>query len=261
MRIAILYVALGRYQLFWPEFMASCRRDFCPEAQRHWFVFTDSTAISSAEDVSVLHQDFLGWPFSTLYRYHFFRRIRDQLAHFDYVVFFNANAEIQGSISVAEFFGASSSVQLVAGRHPGCYQPSRFPFPFEERPGSAAYVGQGGDYFQGCINAGTGSAFVAMVDALSLAIDADLSRGIVARWHDESHWNCYVLALQRCQPSAVHVLDSCFLYPADVAWSLPGPPRILMRAKENYGGHELLRQQPPPPPQTLIQKLKNRLSR
>jgi hypothetical protein len=259
-RIAILYVALGRYQLFWPAFMASCRRDFCPDAQRHWYVFTDSQAIASASDVTVLHQDFLGWPFSTLYRYHFFRRIRDQLVNFDYVVFFNANAEMQGPISVAEFFGANSFVHLVAGRHPGCHQPSGFVFPFEGRPCSAAYLEQGSDYFQGCINAGTGPAFVAMLDSLSLAIDADLSRGIVARWHDESHWNCYVLAFQRRQPSAVHVLDSHFLYPADVAWSLPRPPRILMRAKENYGGHEFLRQLPSAPPQSLIQKLKNTFS-
>ena len=92
MRIAILYVALGRYDLFWPEFISSCRNHFCPNSERHWYVFTDSSAIAPAADVSVLHQDFLGWPFSTLYRYHLFRRISDEIAGFDYVVFFNANA-------------------------------------------------------------------------------------------------------------------------------------------------------------------------
>jgi hypothetical protein len=258
MRIAILYVALGRYELFWPEFVASCRRHFCPEEDRHWYVFTDSAAIAPASDLTLLHQDFLGWPFSSLYRYHMFRRIRDEIAGADQVVFFNANAVMLGPITPTEFFGEAASIQLVAGRHPGCHQPSGFVYPFESRPCSSAYVEHGCDYFQGCINAGRGEAFAHMVDELCMAIDSDLARGLVARWHDESHWNRYVLDLQARQPEAVHVLESNYLYPTDLDWPLPEPARILMRGKEAYGGHALLRQQPPPLPRTFLQKLKAR---
>ena len=259
MRIAILYVALGRYELFWPQFIASSRRYFCAQAERHWYVFTDSAGIIQGPDVTVLHQDFLGWPFSSLYRYHLFRRVRDAIASADQVVFFNANAEIMGPITPAEFFGEDPAMQLVAGRHPGCHQPSGFEFPYENRPSSSAYVEHGCDYFQGCINAGRGEAFVTMVDDLSDAVDRDLAQGLVACWHDESHWNRYVLALQARHPEAVHVLDSNYLVPSDLDWPLPQPARILMRGKEAYGGHALLRQQPPPPPRTLLQKLKSRL--
>jgi hypothetical protein len=97
-----------------------------------------------------------------------------------------------------------------------------------------------------------------MVDALSAAIDRDLERGLVARWHDESHWNRYVLERQAAQPASVHVLESNFLAPSDLEWPLPQPARILMRGKEAYGGHALLRQQPPPR-RTLLQKLRSRL--
>ena len=167
MRIAILYVALGRYELFWPQFIASCRRHFCPDAQRHWYVFTDSAAILPGPDLTLLHQDFLGWPFSSLYRYHMFRRVRGELASFEQVVFFNANAFFNSLITLEEFFGTSSDIQLVAGRHPGCYHPSGFVYPFENRPNSSAYVEYGCDYFQGCINAGSGRAFSVMIDELS----------------------------------------------------------------------------------------------
>jgi len=258
MRIAILYVALGRYELFWPEFIASSRRFFCPDAERHWYVFTDSAAIQPAPDLTLLHQDFLGWPFSSLYRYHMFRRVRDALARFDRVVFFNANAAILTPITPAEFFGEDAAIELVAGRHPGCHQPSGFVYPYEGRADSRAYVAHGRDYFQGCINAGRGDAFATLVDDLSASIDCDLERGLVARWHDESHWNRYVLARQALQPSSVHVLESNYLAPSDCDWLLPQPVRILMRGKDAYGGHALLRQQPPTR-RTLLQKLKSRL--
>jgi hypothetical protein len=257
MRIAILYVALGRYELFWPEFAASSRRYFCPNADRHWYVFTDSAAIRSASDLTVLRQDFLGWPFSSLYRYHMFRRVRDAIAGSDRVVFFNANAAMLSPITPDEFFGEDAAIELVAGRHPGCHQPSGFVYPYEGRSESSAYVDHGTDYFQGCINAGRGDAFAKMVDDLSAAIDHDLERGLVARWHDESHWNRYVLERQSARPASVHVLESNFLAPSDVEWPLPQPARILMRGKEAYGGHALLRQQPPPR-RTLLQRLKSR---
>jgi len=258
MRVAILYVALGRYQLFWPKFIASCRRHFCPDAQRHWFVFTDSDAFSPAPDVTLLHQDFLGWPFSSLYRYHMFRRVRGELADSDLVVYFNANTYFNTLITLEEFFGGSPDVELVAGRHPGCYNPSGFVFPFENRPSSTAYVEYGCDYFQGCINAGLGSAFTVMADEISSAIDRDLDRGIVACWHDESHWNRYVLALQKNNSRSVHVLDSNYLYPTDLPWSLHKPARILMRSKTPYGGHAVLRQQSHKS-RSLLQRIKNRI--
>lgn len=258
MRIAILYVALGRYELFWPEFISSSRRYFCPDAERHWYVFTDSAAILPAPDLTLLHQDFLGWPFSSLYRYHMFRRVRDAIVDSDLVVFFNANARILDLITPAEFFGEDAAMELVAGRHPGCHQPSGFVYPYESRAESSAYVNHGTDYFQGCINAGRGDAFATMVDTLSAAIDRDLERGLVARWHDESHWNRYVLERQVQKPSSVHVLESNYLTPTDLEWSLPQPARILMRGKDAYGGHALLRQQPPIR-RTLLERLKSRL--
>ena len=184
MRIAILYVALGRYDLFWPEFMVSCRSHFCPAADRHWYVFTDSLSIAHSSDITLLHQDFLGWPFSSLYRYHMFRRLQGEISGADYVVFFNANAFFPSLIESDEFFGSDPRMQLVAGRHPGCYEPSGFVYPFEDRPQSTAYVKHGADYFQGCINAGRGEAFSAMIDELIFSIDRDLALGLVARWHD-----------------------------------------------------------------------------
>ena len=257
MRIAILYIALGRYDIFWPDFISSSRRYFCPNAERQWYVFTDSKAIQPAPDITLLYQDFLGWPFSSLYRYHMFSRVRDAIAGSDYVVFFNANAAMLELITPAEFFGEHAAVELVAGRHPAVHDPSGFLYPYECRPQSSAYVCHGNDYFQGCINAGRGHVFASMVDELSAAIDRYLELGLVARWHDESHWNRYVLDRQAENLASVRVLESNYLAPSDLEWPLPQPPRILMRGKDAYGGHSLLRQQPPPY-RTLLQKLESR---
>lgn len=41
-RIAIVYLAIGKYDVFWDEFYRSCERYLFPDATKHYFVFTDS---------------------------------------------------------------------------------------------------------------------------------------------------------------------------------------------------------------------------
>lgn len=78
MKIGMLYIGIGRYAAFWPEFYRSAREYFLPDATKHFFVFADAPLEDAGDDVSVFHNDDMGWPLNSLWRYHMFLRIADR---------------------------------------------------------------------------------------------------------------------------------------------------------------------------------------
>ena len=80
MKIGILYIGIGRYACFWSGFYKSCEQFLVTEAEKHYYVFTDKEAdIESNEQVQVFHQDDMGWPCNSLFRFKIFNRIKEQL--------------------------------------------------------------------------------------------------------------------------------------------------------------------------------------
>jgi histo-blood group ABO system transferase len=43
------------------------------------------------------------------------------------------------------------------------------------------------------VQGGRPAAYLAAVEAIAAAVDEDAARGITAVWHDESHWNRYLV--------------------------------------------------------------------
>ncbi len=227
-RIAILYICTGKYDIFWAEFYNSCEANFCLSNERHYFVFTDSPQIKSQRNITKVYQDSLGWPFNTLFRYRMFERIHDQLAQYDYVVFFNSNCQFVEKISLSEFFG-NKNKQLVACKHPGFFDKKSIDYTYESRKKSRAYVISPHYYFAGGINGGKSEHYLTVMRILLNSIETDLDNGIVALWHDESHWNAYLNNNFIDIKDSLHILDSSFLYPED--WELPFSPKIIVRDK------------------------------
>ncbi|MEQ8739914.1 MAG: hypothetical protein RID59_15395, partial [Hoeflea sp.] len=89
MKIAILYICTGSYRVFFDGFHASSEEHFLPGHDKTYFVFTDAPLDREYPGVVTVHQDNLGWPGNTLDRFTVFTRVRDQLADFDHVFFFN----------------------------------------------------------------------------------------------------------------------------------------------------------------------------
>ena len=93
-KVAILYIATGRYTVFWDYFYQSAERNLLPDCDKHYFVFTDDQELLNTSDthnVSYILQNKLGWPHDTLMRFDIFLGIKDQLETFDFIYFFNAN--------------------------------------------------------------------------------------------------------------------------------------------------------------------------
>jgi hypothetical protein len=238
MKIAVLYICTGRYPIFWKDFYQSCEQHFIREAEKHYFVFTDAANIAYEEANARIHRIFqnnLGWPGNTLQRYGMFLGIRARLAAFDYLIFFNANLRFVSTIAASDFLPRGNQ-RLIAAVHPAFFNKTPNTMPFERNPHSLAFVdnGEGRRYFQGAINGGDRDAFLSAISIMDANINSDLSKGIVAAVHDESHWNRY-LAVR----DDVKELSPSYIFPE--GWRLPFEPVIVSRDKDKYGGHDRLR--------------------
>ena len=194
MKIAILYICTGRYNVFFNGFYLSCKKYLLNEAEKHFYVWTDDERIREGkEDVTIIHKECAGFPADSLFRFEMFLQAEDQLKKYDFIYFFNANSEIKRPIG-KEILPDDSG--LAMGIWPGKreHQHPMF-FPYERNKKSLAYVaphGKNYTYFMGGLNGGTSKAYLQMIHTLSDNIRNDYDRGIIAKVHDESHINAYL---------------------------------------------------------------------
>lgn len=240
MKVGVLYICTGQYIRFWPEFYRTAQDRLLPEAEKHYFVFTDSSFPEEREDhVTRVHQANLGWPDNTLKRFHMFLSIEEVLEPFDYLYFFNANCRF--SQRVGEEFLPESPERLLVVQHPGQIDKAPDRFPYERNPRSRAAIpqGLGKHYVCGGINGGAARTFLQFCRTARRAIDLDYADGIVAQWHDESHLNRYILD----HPYTLRSAGYC--YPEN--WKLKSraegdiPKIIEVRDKKTHGGRDQLR--------------------
>lgn len=156
----------------------------------------------------------------------------------DYLFFFNANL-LPVSVIYEEEFLPVGDLQLLATQAMSFYNLPRDRFTYERNPESCAYIpyDKGKYYFQGGLQGGRREAFLEACYQMNQAIEQDLSRGIIAVWHDESHWNKYLL-----ERSDVKILSPAYLFPEEENIIISKiVPKILILDKNNYGGHEFMR--------------------
>ena len=197
-KVGILYIALGRYTVFWDEFYESCEKNLL-HADKHYFIWTDNpTPAMQGPNITIIPATRRGWPYDTLLRFEMFYGLRDQLSRFDYLFFFNANFKFINPTDLSEIAPREWDGGLMASLHPGregdVWRDNPDCFPYERRPESTAYVpyGAGRHYVCGAFNGGTADAFLQMCKTLAENIRTDLSKDIVAKVDDESHLNAYL---------------------------------------------------------------------
>ncbi len=126
-----------------------------------------------------------GWPAATLYRHHVLAHHLGELRH-DFVFMVDADMLVEAPI------GPEILAPLVATRHPGFVEIERGErLPYERRPDSAACVAldEGGSYYAGGFVGGARERLRELSQRIAAAVDRDAMRGVVARFHDESHLN------------------------------------------------------------------------
>ncbi len=229
-KIAILSINIGDYIAFWDEFYKSAEKNFMPETQKTYIVFTDKEKdlpYKECENVNCIHQDDLGWPFNTMKRFHMFRSVINKLGSFDYVFFANANALFSVEIN-SDILNDKKDLFVV--EHPGYHLKKRCDKPFERRKESNAYVPfeKGIYYVQGAFYGARRECFIEMISKLDDLTEDDIKKDIIAVWHDESFLNMFVSQnIDRTQ-----VLGWQYLYFEECIF--PYHPVIMLRDKRRY---------------------------
>ena len=170
-------------------------KNFLINDNKTYFVWTDSDR-DFPPNVIKIKIPHLGWPKATLYRYNFFQNSWDKLKNFDYMYYLNANMIALRPVG-REIF-PSDEQGIMATLHPGYYKSTQN-LPYDRNPKSLAYIpfsptlqNTSEKYFMGGFNGGTATAFKQLIDTIALNTKIDEQNGVIARWHDESHFNKYL---------------------------------------------------------------------
>jgi histo-blood group ABO system transferase len=189
MKIALCVIATGKYTRFLPCLLESAEKFFCRGHDVRLFVFTDSRFRHRAFAIRHLYAPHEPWPGPTLHRYRTLLTAEAELLACDYIYYVDVDSRFVRPVG-EEIFG-----DLTATIHYGFCESPRREFTYEDRPASRACVRprEGRRYYCGGFQGGRAKPFIEAMLAMDAAIAADERRRIVACWHDESHWNRYLI--------------------------------------------------------------------
>lgn len=233
MKIAILYICTGLYDVFWKDFYLSFEKNFIHEASKHYYVFTDASSLYGEAENSNIHriyQEPYPWPYSTLKRYHMFMPYLDDLKKYDYVFFMNANIICKSQINATDILPRLSlGEHLTVVQHPYFFNKKPRHFTYDRNPNSTAYIPytEGSVYICGGVNGGTSVAFCTLIESIYMQTEQDLQKNIIALWHDESHINKYILNRED-----LRILQPSYCYPEGKV--LPFSQILVVREKNKW---------------------------
>ena len=222
--IGILVIATNKYVSFVGPLWESAKRFFMAGTPHKVTMFVFTNMPNVPEGTVRIQHEHAPWPAPTLMRYHAFVRNEEALKGMDYLFYCDADMRFEGNVG-EEVLG-----ELVATQHPGFWDKpySFFSQSYERRPQSLAYMppGYGKAYYAGGFNGGKRETFLKMAREIKVRIDDDLSRNVIAVWHDESQMNRY---LAEHEPTVV--LSPAYCYQEEVQMPFP---RKLVALKKNH---------------------------
>lgn len=231
MNIGVLVIATNKYINFLNSLVESINKYFLTGHTVTIFCFTNIVEHKSMSNVKIIEQSHMSWPFTTLKRYEIFNKNQHIFNTMDYLYYLDADMIINDYIG-DEFL--PDKKDLICVIHPG-YRRDLLQS-FERRRESKAYVNffEHHVYHCGGVQGGKRDAYLKVCETLSNNILEDLSKGIIAVWHDESHWNSYLIN----NHDSYKELDCDYCYPQDPpdkpgSWNLPYKKKIIALHKNH----------------------------
>ena len=218
--LGFLVVATNKYIQFVGPLVESMYEYLDAGFELKVFIFTDSHTVP--DGTICVEQEHRPWPLPTLLRYQMFSRHESLFSACDYLFYCDADMRFVGPVDDA-ILG-----KRVAVLHPGYYNKPRQAFTYEKRPQSRAYVrpNEGDHYYCGGFQGGETEVYLKMASTISRWVDDDLDQKIIAVWHDESHYNRYLIDNQ-----PTHILSPSYCYPE--SWILPFEKKLLALDKNH----------------------------
>ena len=226
MKIGFLIIATNKYVKYINPLVESINKYFLPNYDKTVFVFTNQIDYKfEYENIIPIYQDHMNWPMPTLKRYEIFYKNKKQYKNVNVLYYLDADMLINDYIG-EEILPDERG--LVAVIHPGYFRDKMQSF--DRNPFSKAFVDfKLGHkcYHCGGVQGGEKEKYLNVCKILMDNINDDLNRGVVAEWHDESHWNHYLIH----NSLTYKELDSSYCYPE--SWNLNLQKRILALDKNH----------------------------
>lgn len=240
--VAILYIATGRYTIFWDYFYKSAEKYLLPDCQKHYILFTDSQTLmdqqSNYPNVTFVKQEALEWPYSTLMRFKYFLNAKDIIKAYDYTFYFNANTEFLSCVTSMDLLPLKNNEKLSLCLQPHMFHRNNRNYTYDRNPQSLAYVAfnKGKHYFTGALNGGETEAYLKMCEQLNQNTEKDLQKNVVALWHDESHLNKFAIGR-----TDIKILPPYFTRGENEYWKNTSSIMFSDKTHFRFGGHAYLR--------------------
>ena len=226
-RVGLLIIATGKYDTFLQPLIDSADKFFFPGEEVDIYIFSDKPyndpIKSDRFNIQVMEIKHHPFPLATLYRYKHFHTYRNVLTS-DYLFYLDVDMKFVGLVG-EEILG-----EIVCVRHPGFYKGGWGSQNCD--PKSLAYLPKEkwGQYKAGGFQGGKSETYLEACNILNARIQDDEGRGVLAEWHDETHWNWYLNTLAR-NPLT---LDPGYCYPeAPWAKGMPFVKRIMALDKNH----------------------------
>lgn len=238
-RIGILYIGIGKYVLLWDGFVKSAEHFLFPDAEKHYFLFTDQDdyvkeSEIGANKISIIHQDDLGWPRNVLYRYKILLSIKDKLSDFDYLFFFNGNTLFNKTVYTNELIPTQEE-HYISCLYWHYFYAGKLndDFPYERNKESTAYIsyGKGNFYYQAGLVGGRSKEYLELLEWGKTAVEEDERNGIISV--DEPYLNRYLLSKE-----PIKILNTLYGKPEE--WIFPLRSKIIFRDKNRVLGNEYM---------------------
>lgn len=164
-------------------------------------------------------------PHGTLHRYHYYLENESFLRKYDYLIHIDADMEFVSPVM------QDILSERICVIHPGFHgtNESKY-FDVETNPNSHAYFDINkysiSRYYQNCLQGGSKDEFINMSRTIRDWTNSDMQKGIIAKWHDESYMNKYML-----ENKPTLELHPGYAYPEK--WSLPFEKKIIHLDKDH----------------------------
>jgi len=223
MKIGFLIIATNKYIQFVTPLVDSINKYFLPDYDKTIFCFTDKMNFDLQSNVIKIQQEHMKWPLPTLKRYEIFYKNKEHYKDIDILYYLDADMLINSTIGEEII---PNDNELLAVIHPGYFRDKIQTY--ERNPQSTAYVDYNHYvYHCGGVQGGYKNKYLEVCKILMDNINEDFNKGIIAIWHDESHWNHYLIN----NPNSYKELDSSYCYPE--SWNLSLDKRIIALDKDH----------------------------
>jgi hypothetical protein len=222
--LAILFIATGDYSNLIQANLDSIQKYNHPYETIEFHVYTDdlSRVLISKHKIHLHEWRETKWPYATLLRYEAILGNEKLLDKYSHLLYLDVDMKVKSPLPKISFN------KLFAVEHPG-YKNKKVK-PFEKSLLSKAFFQQepASIYVCGGVQGGGKGIFIEAMKQMKADIQIDLDKGVIAIWHDESHWNKFI----NLDQSRVEIFGREYCWPEH--WQTNRTPGKIVALKKNH---------------------------